>query len=488
MEKNAIENSQQNLDKIESSKIVVLGNVDSSKSSSIGVLTKNVLDDGNGYARSLVTKIKHEQESGRTSTHSFHYIVKNNEITTLVDLCGHEKYLHTTMFGVMGLFCDYGLLMVGGERGVCGMTTEHMGLLISNKIPFIIVVSKIDICPANVMTEIKKSLERIAKRNKKELIYFEEEHLEEKGTYLREAHKPIIESFHESVCQNFHDRKTPIIPVIMTSNKTGYNVGFLREMITSIRSRAYLERKMLVPKLISTTSYPMIFYIDQSFNVQGIGLVLSGTLKYGTMHVGQKVYVGPVNNSYISVNIKSIHNCVSEDVKELRENESGSIGIRLDNKASYTRQMFSKGQIITSDAAFAMKNTAYSFTCDIAVFNHPTSIKNNFHSVLHIGTIRQMAKFIMDDEKVLRTGDRATIKMKFIFHPEFILPGTVFLFRDSHCKGIGRITSIVPFTEDSLDPLNRIKKNKKSRAERKKEKMEKNSKYVPNKFKNIVNV
>ena len=182
---------QSELDKIESSKFVVLGNVDASKTSLVAVLTKNVLDDGNGYARSLVTKIKHEQDTGRTSTHSSHYIVKGNEITTLIDLCGHEKYLKTTMFGVMGLFSDYGILVIGAERGVCGMTLEHMALLISNKIPFITVVGKIDICPANVMVEVKKTLERVAKRNKKEIIYFEDDEVEVDGSYLKDAHKAI---------------------------------------------------------------------------------------------------------------------------------------------------------------------------------------------------------------------------------------------------------------------------------------------------------
>jgi len=47
--------------------IVVGGNVDSGKSSLIGVLITDILDDGNGSARSNVMKHPHEKESGRTS-------------------------------------------------------------------------------------------------------------------------------------------------------------------------------------------------------------------------------------------------------------------------------------------------------------------------------------------------------------------------------------------------------------------------------------
>ena len=43
------------------------GNVDSGKSTLIGVLTSATLDDGRGSARSLVLKHRHEQENGRTS-------------------------------------------------------------------------------------------------------------------------------------------------------------------------------------------------------------------------------------------------------------------------------------------------------------------------------------------------------------------------------------------------------------------------------------
>ena len=49
-------------------RITVLGNVDAGKSSLTGVLTKNVLDDGRGYARSLVSQFSHEKNSGKTSS------------------------------------------------------------------------------------------------------------------------------------------------------------------------------------------------------------------------------------------------------------------------------------------------------------------------------------------------------------------------------------------------------------------------------------
>lgn len=452
------------IEKIESSKYLVLGNVDAGKSSFVGVMEKNVLDDGNGYARSLITKLKHEQDTGRTSSHSPHYIIKNGEITTLIDLCGHEKYLKTTMFGVMGLFGDYGIVVVGANMGVCGMTSEHIGLLIANKIPFITVLTKIDICPPNVLATVKKDLERIAKRNKKEIIYFDEEELEVNNSYLKDSHRVIIDSFQE--------RNTTIIPIILVSNKTGHNINFVKELITSIKSKAYLERKNIIVTNpdASTVGYPTIMYVDSTFSVTGIGIVLSGTVKFGSLSLGQKVYLGPINNTYINVTVKSLHNCVSETVNTLQKNETGCIGIRLDTKGSYTRDMFSKGQIVTTDMEFAMKHTCYTFNCDVAIFNHPTTIRNGYQTVIHCGTIRQTGKFKIPDEKILRTNSKENINMKFVSRPEFILPGTLFMFRDGRTKGMGRVNSGIPFTEDTYEPVTRRHKAKsKPRSERKRE-------------------
>ena len=54
--------------------ISVIGNVDSGKSSLIGVLTKNVLDDGRGKARNSIVQFKHELITGRTSSVTHHLI------------------------------------------------------------------------------------------------------------------------------------------------------------------------------------------------------------------------------------------------------------------------------------------------------------------------------------------------------------------------------------------------------------------------------
>jgi len=48
-------------------RVAVVGNVDSGKSTLLGVLSKGVLDNGRGKARLNIFRHKHEVESGRTS-------------------------------------------------------------------------------------------------------------------------------------------------------------------------------------------------------------------------------------------------------------------------------------------------------------------------------------------------------------------------------------------------------------------------------------
>ena len=49
-------------------KISVVGNVDSGKSTLVGVLTKGDRDDGRGCARLKVFNYSHEQKTGRTTS------------------------------------------------------------------------------------------------------------------------------------------------------------------------------------------------------------------------------------------------------------------------------------------------------------------------------------------------------------------------------------------------------------------------------------
>ena len=446
-------NESSELASIESAKYVVLGNVDAGKSSFISVMEKNVLDNGNGSARKLITKYKHELESGKTSSQTPHYIVKNNEITTLIDLCGHFKYLKTTINGVTGSNADYGIVMVGANMGLVGTTNEHLMTLLTVGIPFIIIVTKIDICPDNIMDALKKNISKIAKQMKKQVMFFEDAEEKINGTYIKEKHTAIIELFQKGI--------RSMIPIVMVSNKTGHNIKFVREFLTTIKPKSYLLRKGLIQEEINKNNYPMVMYIDTTFNVPGIGLVLSGCDKFKPIQLGQKLYVGPINNQYISVTVKTMKNPIRENITVINPNESGTIGIRIDSKGTYNREMFLKGQIVTDNYDFAIKNTFRKFNCDVRIFNHSTTIKNGYETVINCETIRQTAKFKISDDTVLRSDltSKHNIEIMFKQRSEFILPETIFVFTEGKMMGRGIINCGVNSVTDEI----KIKKSKRAR-------------------------
>ena len=101
------------------------------------------------YKCNRLLRHKHEAESGRTSSvgndilgfDSSGAVVnkpdhgnldwvrvceKSSKVITFIDLAGHEKYLKTTVFGMTGHAPDFGMLMVGANAGIVGMTKEHL--------------------------------------------------------------------------------------------------------------------------------------------------------------------------------------------------------------------------------------------------------------------------------------------------------------------------------------------------------------------------
>ena len=139
-------------------RVCVIGNVDSGKSTLVAVLTRCIKDDGRGSARKFIFNFGHEKETGRTSSigidiigykkgmqiepekhgnknQSWNHIVKESDkIVTILDLCGHEKYLKTTIFGLTGLLPDYAMIVVGANMGVQRMTKEHLGVALALKV------------------------------------------------------------------------------------------------------------------------------------------------------------------------------------------------------------------------------------------------------------------------------------------------------------------------------------------------------------------
>ena len=144
-------------------RIASIGNVDSAKSTTISVISNNILDNGRGKARKCILKHPHEAMTGRTSSITHHYVETQDSIIGFIDLAGHEKYLKTTMTGLNGHYIDYGMVTIGVDRGIIGMTKEHLAIALTLKIPVFLVITKMDIAVPDKLVTIKKNIESIFK-------------------------------------------------------------------------------------------------------------------------------------------------------------------------------------------------------------------------------------------------------------------------------------------------------------------------------------
>lgn len=445
--------------------LAVCGPVDAGKSSTIGVLTSGQLDNGRGSARNKVLVHPHEKETGRTSHITYNplvYTLENDrniilttpkeklsslhsielkskplyssKVINFIDLAGHEKYLKTTIFGVTGLFPDYGIVVIGANTGITKLTREHLGILLYLKVPIIITITKIDLAPKQIYQNLCNQLKKLLGKNTygKVLYFISDENNSETEHYLN----------------NMIDNPD-IIPIISISNKEGTNIDNLHRILYSLPPR---------DKWANTKTNGTIYYIDATFSVPGMGLILSGTNKGNTIKVKQKMYLGPFNGQFKEVIIRSIHNNLKQNVNETTSGSASCLAFKSTNqKDVIERKMIRKGMVLVDDINKYKNNVVKSFWARINILHHSTTIKTGYSPVIHCGPIRQVAKIELDDkiinDTVLRSGDNKVVKFTFLYYPEFIEENMIFFFRDGSTKGVGQVLKITE-TFDLTESIN----------------------------------
>ena len=454
--------------------ITIAGSVDSGKSTFVGVLATNELDNGNGSARLSVAKHPHEIESGKTSDISLkHFIVnETNRAITMIDLCGHEKYFKTTAYGVSGCFPDYSFVIVAANRGILPMTKQHFTLLCSMNVPIFILVTRTDNTPRETYELAIKQIEKYCKtiiHTPAEIInsYYNDEHLS--AQYMLDKLMLLRNSFDLN-----QTMKQPFIPVISISNRNGYYIDFIKKVITNFSPRnlwgSYDNNRIIKgftthmnQKYFSNISkFKQIstFYVDGVYMPPGIGVVVTGINRGEDLSVSDIMYIGPINKEFKQIKIRSIHNDCKQSIQNLQHHHRGTIAIAGD-KDYINRDYIKRGLIIIRNKELVKTNLCYRFQAGITIFNHSTMLKNNYTPVLQIGNIRQSGRMLINPEEnngkdTVSAKEYAYVTFKFLKNPEFIEPYQIFVFRSGNVHGVGVILNIIPMIEDTdakADPL-----------------------------------
>lgn len=461
--------------------IVFAGSVSSGKSTFVGVLTTNKLDDGNGLTRSAVLKHPHEVDNKGSSSDisSRHFVIEEtNRAITLFDLCGHDKYFKSTAFGINGCFPDYAIVLIDASSGILPMTKQHFTLLLSINIPIIILVTRIDLCPKDKYDLTMKHINKYCKDIIKipaEFInnYFNDEHLTEEWI------KTKLEFFNKSLDLS-QSMKQLNIPVISISNKTGYYIEFVKDIIKTLSPRnlwGLYEDNRIYNKFITNmdkkffnsckkSNFISAYYIDNIYTPPGIGLVVTGINRGEDLNIGDVVYIGPINKEFKEIRIRSIHNDYKQKIRCLKNHDRGTIAISGD-KEFMTNKFIKRGLVIVRNKSITKTNLCFHFNAGITIFNHSTTLKNDYTPILQIGNIRQAARMLINpningNKDTVCCKEYAYVTFKFKYKPELIEQNQLFIFTSGNVHGVGIILDILPIIEDSdaKPDMDRIKRNK----------------------------
>ena len=358
-------------------KVAIAGSVDCGKSTLLSVLTKGQPDNGRGAARLAVFNFAHEVESGRTSSvghqilgydaaggvmnyaekrvYAWPEVVRrSSKIISFYDLAGHEKYLKTTIFGLACAQPDACLIMVGGNRGVLRMTLEHVFLCKTLGIPFGIVVTKTDMLK-DKQNVLEATLSQITTLLKRPGIRRHQVKVKTDADIVRCA-------------QAFHTES--LVPIFQVSNVTMEGIPQLHKFLNLLPKRTlkYDERDVEC-------------HLDAAWTVPGVGTVVGGHLMSGAIAVGDKLWFGPHQNTYVPVTVRTLH-CKRVPVQRVAWQSYVCLAVKGVHKKDVR-----KGHVLVSNKAD--KLLCARIVADVQVLKtHSTTIRVGYQPILHSSNSR----------------------------------------------------------------------------------------------------
>lgn len=303
---------------------------------------------------------------------------------------------------------DFGMLMVGANAGIVGMTKEHLGLALALSVPVFVVVTKIDMCPPNVLQDNLKLLVKILK-----------------SPGCRKV--PVMVKTSDDVvlsATNFVSER--LCPIFQVSNVSGENLGLLKNFLN-----------LLTTRMPCHDDEPAEFQIDDTYSVPGVGTVVSGTVLRGLIKLNDSLLLGPdALGHFQTIAVRSIHR-KRMAVRQVRAGQTASFALK-----KIKRSQIRKGMVMVSPDL--NPQACWEFEGEVLVLHHPTTISSRYQAMVHCGSIRQTASILAMSQDCLRTGDKAIVHFRFIKHPEYIRPGQRMVFREGRTKAVGNVLKLIP--------------------------------------------
>ncbi|TVY86600.1 GTP-binding protein, partial [Lachnellula willkommii] len=385
-------------------RIAVVGNVDAGK---IGMEIMGFDTMGKVVASDVPGRKLSWEEIGKRSA----------KVITFTDLAGHERYLRTTVFGLLSSSPNYCLLMVAANNGLIGMSKEHLGIALALNVPVMVVITKIDICPPQILEQTVQQITRILKSPGARKI----------PVFIKNREECI------NTATQFVSQR--ICPVFQVSNVTGESLDLVRTFLNILPHHGHYD-----------ADAPFEFHVNDTFSVPFVGTVVSGIIKSGVIHAGDTVLIGPDSlGQFTTTNIRSIER-KRISVPAASAGQSASFALKR-----VRRRDVRKGMVVLPKLEQNSPKVYREFVAEVLILSHATTIKTKYQAMLHVGPVSQTCAIIDIDRSYIRTGDRATVAFRFVQRPEYLAPGDRLLFREGRTKGLGIVKSV---GYDPKKPLN----------------------------------
>ncbi|KAI9220238.1 P-loop containing nucleoside triphosphate hydrolase protein [Blastocladiella britannica] len=505
--------------------VALMGGSDAGKSTILGVLTHSENDNGYGRARSRAFNHPHELTTGRTSSLSHeligfdssgnlinfattavhlprHIVERSSKVVTLIDTCGHAKYLATTLAGITATQPHYAMLTINAAQPL-DVTREHLGVILVLRIPFFIVVSKIDVTPAESIRETLSSLVTAIKGPGSRLV------------------PVIVKNEDDLVASIPHVGPGGVVPIFLCSSVTGANISLLTQFLNLLP-----VPPLPVDDADVLVHQPVKFQIRDIYDVPHVGTVIGGQVLAGTIKaqpiVGRcagrsgksaksaavaaatdaspLLLLGPFEDgSFRRVRVTSAHR-FCRPVQFVKAGQSATLAVhwidappplppliptrligtpesegngttsaspgRRTSRASVsaaspvadtntppvttTEQPVGDSTAIPASAlrrgmvlVGSADDAAAAWTVDVQlhVLYHASELTVGQTAIVYCGAVRQAAR-VVDCDRRARTGDRARVRFRFLNAPEWVPVGATMLAREGRAgkmKCVGTI-------------------------------------------------
>jgi len=387
--------------------LVVIGHVDSGKSTSTGHLIykcggidKRTIEKFEKEAEEMgkasfkyawvLDKLKAERERGITIDIALWKFESADSVFTIIDAPGHRDFIKNMITGTSQ--ADVAILMIASPSGEFesgwskeGQTREHALLSFTMGVKQMIVCcNKMDAKGADYKQDRYEEIKA------------------EVGSYLKQV--------------GYKLENVPFIPISgwvgdnmlePSANMTWYKGPFLLEALDALKPP---KRPVLKPLRLP---------LQDVYKISGIGTVPVGRVETGVIKPNMSITFGPVGTTTDCKSVEMHHESVQEAIP------GDNVGF---NVKGLSVSDIKRGYVASDSKREPAQNTDY-FKAQVIVMNHPGQIMNGYAPVLDCHTCHIACKFTEIENKM----DKRTGKVTEEF-PKFIKSGDAAIVRMTPSK------------------------------------------------------